>query len=424
MRLAYLCADRGIPLAGNKGASVHVRAVAQALSEQGHRVQVVALRVDGELPPCFRPDVLEVPFDRTLKNLRSSIDGDGRSVLSGEIHGLLLNSCCHDGLVEIEAGGRIDGVYERYSLWSVAGLRFARSRDIPFVLEVNAPLVQEQLEYRDLELRAAAEGIERFLFSEADAIFVPTRELAAYVESRVGGRRRIHVTPNGIHTQQFVGPRPLQDEPSQAADDRFTVVFLGSLKPWHGVGILLRAFEELRDRIPNATLRVIGHGPLTSLVEALEARLGSEWVQIVGEVPHHEVPEYLTQADVGVAPYPMLDNFYFSPMKVIEYMAAGLPVVASSLGQLRELIDHGETGLLVPPGDRSSLADALATLALDRKKRIKMGHKAQSRALRRHSWQAVAKRIERVFDRLSDKSSSRKVRSYRATVVRTGGGLV
>lgn len=422
MRLAYLCADRGIPLGGNKGASVHVRAISQALAERGHDVNVVVVRGGRTPAHRFQPRIVEVPFDRTFKSLRRCIDGDGRSVLSSEIYSLLLNSLCHEGLIEVEDEGKIDGIYERYSLWSVAGLRFAQSRGIPFVLEVNAPLVLEQLEYRDLALRETAEGIEKLLFSEADAIFVPSRELASYVISRVGERRRIFVVPNGVHPGYFSGPHPLEEESRAIPRDGFTVAFLGSLKPWHGVGILLRAFKKLRQRVPTARLLVVGNGPMYAEVEKLRQQLGGEVVLLAGEMPHHEVPARLRAADVGVAPYPELDPFYFSPLKVIEYMAAGLPVVASSIGQLVDLIEHEQTGLLVQPGDPVGLAEALERLAFDRRMRSRLGRKGQRRALRKYTWGGVAQRVENVFSQLVAKAAGSDAGETEVGVLGSGGG--
>lgn len=422
MRLAYLCADRGVPLAGNKGASVHVRAIAQALTGLGHDVELIAHRVDGSLPRGFRPTVVEAPFDRTLKSLKKAVQHEGDGVLAREVHGLLLNSLSHEALVEVEGRGRIDGLYERYSLWSLAGLRFARSRGIPFILEVNAPLIQEQLAYRDLELENAAAGLERVLFSEADAIFVPSAEIESHVRGRVGERRRLYVTPNGIQPEDWVGPHPVEEISAPRLRDRFTVVFVGSLKPWHGIEVLLQAFESLRDHVPDATLRVVGDGPLASRVAALEEKLGSNAVEFIGEVAHDQIPTLMRTADVGVAPYPLLEGFYFSPMKVVEYMAAGLPVVASAIGQIRQLVDNRQTGLLVAPGDCSALATALAELAMDPKLCRRLGARAQRRVLSQNSWGGIARRIEETFRYAADKRRGRSTQARDTAPMNAGRG--
>jgi glycosyltransferase involved in cell wall biosynthesis len=423
MRLAYLCADRGIPIAGNKGASVHVRSIAQALTNLGHDLQLVAQRVDGVLPLGFEPTVVEAPFDRTLKTLKKAIQSEGDGVLAGEVHGLLLNLATHEALVEVESRGPIDGLYERYSLWSLAGLQFARSRGIPFVLEVNAPLIQEQLAYRDLELEKAAAGLERVLFSEADAIFVPSAEIESYVRGRVGDRRRLYVTPNGIHPEDWVGPHPVEPSSLLRHRDRFTVVFVGSLKPWHGIEFLLQAFEGFRERVPQATLRVVGNGPLASRVAALEDKLGRDVVEFIGEVPHYRIPALVRDADVGVAPYPPLEDFYFSPMKVVEYMAAGLPVVASAIGQIRELVDDQCTGLLVPPGDISALAKALERLADSPKLRHQLGARAQRRVLSRYSWSRIGRRIEEAFSHAVERRREKSVQTIQIQARTAGRGV-
>lgn len=401
MRIAYLCADRGIPVGGTKGASIHVRSVAQSLSNRGHQVDVLAMRA-GDAPPVgYRARTFEVPFDRTLKSLRRSVGERADRTLSNELYSLLINSSIHEGLVSLEQEGQLDALYERYSLWSVAGLRFARSRRIPFLLEVNAPLVQEQEIYRQLQMKEAAEGIERFLFTEADAVFVPSGELKSYILSRVGDRRRLYVTPNGVDMARFSDRRASGVSAESSDSERFSVVFVGSLKPWHGVSILVQAFERVRQSIPEARLLVVGDGPVRCEVEELRSRLGPETVLLTGEVPHQEVPRWLEKADVGVAPYPDLEDFYFSPLKVVEYMAAGLPVVASSVGQLQSLVRDGKTGLLVPPGDPEALAEALVLLAKDRKYRLRMGRRARERAIRRHGWDRVTERIETVLGQLA-----------------------
>src|SRR5690606_35992876 len=100
------------------------------------------------------------------------------------------------------------------------------------------------------------------------------------------------------------------------------------------------------------------------------AALGAE---LAGAVEPAEVPAWLARMDIAVAPYHGDQPFYFSPLKIYEYMAAGLPVVASDVGDLAALVRHGETGLLCPPGDPPALAAALARLAGDPAAARRMG---------------------------------------------------
>jgi glycosyltransferase involved in cell wall biosynthesis len=415
MRIAYVCSDRGVPIGGTKGASIHVRAVAQALTMRGHEVRLLATRAESP-PPAFRPRVIDVGFDRLLKQLRQAIDDGGDALLAKEAYNLLLNTRMRQALAETNAEWPVDAVYERYSLWSWAGLDFARDRGIPWLLEVNAPLVDEQQSYRELSLRPVARGLERVLMREADAVIVPTADLRPHVWEAAGKRRKIHVVPNGADLDLFEHPPCVP--PREVVDrlrDRFVVAFLGTLKPWHGIGLLVRAFERLRRKVPSAHLLVIGDGPTRPLVEEAMHEAGPDSVTLTGSVAHDEVPGWLALADVGVAPYPHLDEFYFCPLKVIEYLAAGLPVVASDIGELPRLVRHERTGLIVQAGDSRALASELVRLAGQRRERERMGRRARQQALRRHGWPHAAERIERILTDCSQKGDpSRRLAAVQA----------
>ena len=399
LSIAYVSADRGVPVGGTKGASIHVRGVAEALVRRGHEVHLLAARTDPEADG-FASQVRGVPFDRVLKNVRRSVAEAGSdAALARDLHGLMLNECFARELGLLADKTRIDAVYERYSLWSWAGYRFAREHGLPWILEVNAPLVEEERTYREIRLEETAIGIENILLREADAIVVPAAELAHYIQDRVGPRSGIVVEPNGVDFALLDAAPSPPAEFAALLRDRFVVAFAGSLKPWHGIDRLLRAFDRLRADVPDAHLLVVGDGPLGPQVESAVKRHGTERITWTGAVPHGEVLGWLRCADVGVAPYPVLDRFYFSPLKVVEYLACGLPVVASDLGQLRQLVRPNETGLLVPPGDVRALAGALQRLAEDRHLRKSMGRRALARARGHHSWDRVAQRIERLFIR-------------------------
>ena len=103
--------------------------------------------------------------------------------------------------------------------------------------------------------------------------------------------------------------------------------------------------------------------------------------------------------DLAVAPYPRLADFYFSPLKVLEYMAAGRAVVASRIGVIPEWIEHAHNGWLVAPGEVDDLAAALSLLASDPARRDRLGSAAQASVSARHDWSSV---WERIFRRVQD----------------------
>ncbi len=172
--------------------------------------------------------------------------------------------------------------------------------------------------------------------------------------------------------------------------------FVGSLKPWHGVSKLLDAFATARDRNPQLELKIIGSGPeeqnLQNQVAALPAPAQAA-IDFLGQVDHRQLPQWLATFDIAVAPYPELNDFYFSPLKILEYMAAGCAVIASDIGQIPELIEHQSTGLLVAPGCTAELATAILKLSHDPETRRNIGQAARAFAQSHHSWNQVVDRI-------------------------------
>ena len=376
-RIAYISADLGVPVFGRKGCSIHAQEVLGAFLRLGAQVALFSPRAEGEPTPAL--ETLEV------HNLPLPPKGD---VVAREQAALGLNSILHSAL---ESSDGFDFIYERYSLWSYAAMEFARANGIPGLLEVNAPLIQEQMQYRVLVDRAGAERAANRAFAAATALLAVSQEVARWLEEFPGARGKIHVVPNGIRPERF----PAGLAPSlPAAEGVFTVGFVGTLKVWHGVSILIDAFALLHARDPRTRLLIVGDGPEREKIEAeLTTRKLAEAAVCTGAVAPEQVPGLLASMDVAVAPYPLLDNFYFSPLKVYEYMAAGVAVVASRIGQLQTLIESGRTGLLVPPGDPAALTSALQHLGNQPDLRVQLGQAARQLVMSKFTWDAVAARI-------------------------------
>ena len=370
MRIAYVCMDPGVPVWGSKGCSVHVQEVVRAFARRGAAVELFAARAGGAVPDAGGP----VRFHQVWHPPRGDTAERERAALAA-------NSLLGSALAR---EGPFDLVYERYSLWSCTGMQHARDAGIPGVLEVNAPLIEEQARERALEDRDAAERVAHRAFAAARALLAVSRPVADHLETFPAARGKVHVVPNGVDARRVHPDVPPSRPPAPGS---FVVGFVGTLKRWHGLQTLVAAFDLLRRSAPEARLLIVGAGPEEALlVSALRERNLSGSAVLTGAVPPSEVPALLTSMHVAVAPAPGLPGFYFSPLKIFEYMAAGVPVVASAVGQISETIHDGCTGMLCPPDDPAALALALDTLRRDPALRARLGASARASVLASHTW--------------------------------------
>jgi glycosyltransferase involved in cell wall biosynthesis len=372
MNIAYISMDAGIPLFGNKGASNHLREFACSLARQGHRVTVFAARSGSstaEFPCKIRvvpPPDLQVETDRALRS---------------ELMSLRRNDALAEILDEENRREPFDVFLERYSLWSCAGREFADQQAKPFVLEINSPLRLEQKQYRTLHLDSIARAIERLLFLSATLVTGVSREVIDYVVGQSGRTGPTLVLPNGVDLELF---GPLK---RKSVSGRLTVGFVGSLKPWHGIETLLEAFATLASESPEYHLLVVGDGPLREWLDSFVRRSSlASRVSVIGGVEKKRIPELLAQMQVAVAPYPEIADFYFSPLKLFEYMAAGCAIVASEIGQTGKILHHGKSALLTRPGSAADLAEKIRLLRADRRLRKAISRAARREAFRKHSW--------------------------------------
>ncbi|MDO4899510.1 glycosyltransferase family 4 protein [Actinomyces sp.] len=364
MRIAYICADPGVPVFGSKGASVHVQEVVRALRHAGHEVTVYAVR-RGSLVP---PDLTDLPV--SIVRVEAT-DTASRERAQAEAAAAL-------AALVAEAGA--DLIYERYSLFSTALATLAEA-GIPGVLEVNSPLIDEQRRHRSLVDEARALAALRAQVRAARTTVCVSEPVRRWVCSHVEAPRAVTI-PNGVNLHRLT---PFPEDP-----DGVIVTFVGTLKPWHGVADLLQAAALARE---NWSLRIIGDGPERDALHRQADELGLN-VDFRGALAPQEVPGALAGSAIGVAPYPDLggeEEQYFSPLKVLEYLAAGLPVVASAVGQLPRLLDG--IGVLVPPSDPAALASALDALSVTPQLRARRGALGRRRAEKHHGWDAVVAQI-------------------------------
>jgi glycosyltransferase involved in cell wall biosynthesis len=364
LRILYAAIDQRVP--GTLGGSVHVQSVAEGLAALGHEVHV-AVQPGGAWPAGpVHWHAVTPPFGRPhLRWLRQST------------------------IRELGRDCRADVIIERYYNFGGEGVLAAHDLGIPAVLEVNAPVIDfpgSTKERLDRALLVAPLRRWRERLCRLTSLFVtPSADiLPAWID-----RKDILEVEWGADVHHF---RPVAAGSRPSSSARIDCVFAGAFRSWHGVVHLAAALARLHAAGETRFGGVfIGDGPERAAAE--RCAQGLPGVQFTGAIPHDQLPEVLRRAQIGVAPFeparhaPLRLGFYWSPLKIFEYMAVGLPVVAPALPRLERLVANGREGILYDPADPRGLDKALVSLA-DAGLRERMGHAARERVVRDFSWDA------------------------------------
>jgi glycosyltransferase involved in cell wall biosynthesis len=377
VRLLALCADRGIRLDAVKGATIHLTELWRALARAG--VEVTAIAPSRTRAPAF--DHSGVTIHPIPVGQMHEDEPNGAADLAA----LVLAAASE----AVARGPAPDAVLERLALGSEAGLVLARCLQLPLVVEINAPLDEEARRFRGYDAPPEMLERQRRLLAGADVVYVVSDRLVSYASARGARPERVRVLPNGVDARAFAGPHVAADLGAPVR-----VGFVGTFKAWHGLELVIQAYALARERGARLELALVGDGPLRPALEAdVMARGLADQVHFYGARPHGDIAAFLSAVDVAIAAAPENLDYYFSPLKVYEYAAAGCTILAPRVGQIESRFHHGEDAYLVPPGDAVAMADALVLLAGDGALRARLGEAARARARVEFDWSAVAATI-------------------------------
>lgn len=292
-------------------------------------------------------------------------------------------------------------VVQYRSVWD--GLHLAQSKTrlgYKTLFEVNGlPSIELKYHYPgvDLDLLSKVKEQELATLHLSDAIICPSRVTREYLASLGVDRRKVTVIANGVSPSDF-SPSPLPPR-----DGRVPVMlYIGTLADWQGLDVVLHALPKVLEKKP-LTLRIVGRGRSRQRKQLGKQirKLGLEQHVIIGPaVPHHEVPALLAQADLCVAPLALNDRNVTQgacPIKVLEYMAAGRPLLAANMPIVRELIREDVDGLLFSPNDPEDLARKTLALIEDIDLAARLAGSASARALSKFTWHEAQKKLIKVY---------------------------
>jgi glycosyltransferase involved in cell wall biosynthesis len=291
-----------------------------------------------------------------------------------------------------------DLIYQRYARFSWAGVVAAMETNRPLFLEYNGSEVWVGKHWDRVGKLDLLERYEQLNLKAATRIFVVSEVERRNLEKRGVNPDKIIINPNGVDPSIFhpgVGGSELRRKLG-LRDNDVVVGFVGTFGPWHGVLVLAEAIRTLVADPPVRFL-MVGSGSLHAQVQQMLAdETNAGRVIFTGPVGHLEVPELLDACDILVSPHvPLADGseFFGSPTKLFEYMAMGKGIVASRLGQIADVLDDGDTALLVEPGDAAALASAVRRLAESPELRRRLGAKACEAVIQKHTWKHNARRV-------------------------------
>ena len=270
---------------------------------------------------------------------------------------------------------------------------------IPLLLELNGPVTELNLRKRSQRLRVGAfwRWLENRLLKNCAHVTVVSEQLRTIYLERGHDPRKFSTVVNGVDVELF---KPaISGERVRASlglEGKKVIGFSGTFAPWHGLDFLLETTKELLRLRDDVVVLLTGRqGTSYTLPEDLDER-----VLVTGFVPHQQMPEYLAAMDVFVAPYPRIEPFHFSPLKIFEAMAMGKPVVASAQGQISELITHSHNGMLYEPGDQDAFLQCLSELLDDGRLRDQLGLEARRIMQEKYTWTHNAAKVLELCRRL------------------------
>jgi len=371
---------------------IHIREMIHALRELGHEVRVCALVGErsqcnaghtraankwariGRLLPGFAYEIAELGYNIV-----------GRRVLAANLRAF-----------------SPDFIYDRYNSYSTAASTVAHRAGIPLLLEVNAPIALERTEFDGPRLswpRLAAR-FERHICGMASHIFAVSSPLRDFlVTQRDVAIDKITVLPNGADPNAF---DPHLDGTMVrnrfGFKDRTVIGFVGILRPWHGIELLFDAFSKLNPDGNNLHLLFVGDGPIEADLRSQTRALGlADRVTFAGRVAHQDVAACIAAMDIAVSPRA---TFYASPMKILEYMAMGIPVVAPRMPNILDICRDGIDAVLFEPENAESLEHAIRHILGDRSLAERIGAAARATIDSRLNWKRNAEAVIECASRL------------------------
>lgn len=352
------------------------------LHKLGHKVSYVS---SGPMVMDTKVKYYYVPYNNLLRNLPEipAIWYNGRSIRE------FLN------IMEIE---KPDFIYKHHHDFHYGGSEIKKKTGIPFILHIDGVTTWVKEKWGKVYNHRLLKISEEIEIYNSDAIVVPSQNLKNQVLDLFDvPEHKIFVAPNGVDNDMFY-PEISGDRIRKKYNlaDKFVFGFTGTFGDWHGVDVMAESVKHVIKKIPNAFFLFVGDGNLRpKLDDILNRDNVSNYAKITGFMPYKEIPEFLSASDVLLAP--SVNNpdvpFFNSPVKLFEYMAMEKPIIATDVGQQKDVFQNEVNSLVVKENNPKHLADGMIRLYENKDLRDKIALGARKDAIEKYDWKVNAEII-------------------------------
>ncbi|MDC2890040.1 glycosyltransferase family 4 protein [Psychrosphaera algicola] len=373
-------------IASKDGQYVHVEELTNAFLDQGHELKFVAPQVNEQSD--FGHDG---GFVSKLKNALPAF--------IYELLELTYSLWIFIKLVKAIKAFKPEFIYERYNLYQPAGILAAKLFNVPLILEVNAPLVEERSRYSGLSLKRFAKWIENYTWKGADHCLPVTDVLAEHLRDAGVDEDKITVIHNGVR-QPFIDE--MLATPIDLDKQQIIIGFTGFIHPWHGMDKAIEAIAEHKD-LP-LKLVCIGDGTILPELKQQAADLGiADKVEFKGLITRDKVLDFVKQFDISLQPDV---TAYASPLKMFEYMAVGSLIIAPKTPNIEEILSD-DTAVFFEKGNQASFKSSLNDAIVNYQNYIEKREAVKNSVIeKRFVWHENSKRVIEIANLI--KSSQRK----------------
>ena len=374
MRVLYIAPDVPVPHTGKfLGGSTHVLKVAESLARRGCEVFIISRRMTGQTK--FEKIAEKIVTRRFYRGLLFPVESSLES----------------KSIKKKRKKNKIENIYfifyrillMMYVLWLLTKNNF------DLVVERNSAKGIGVLAAKIFGVKAVVEVIDadfsRLQLKLADKILAYTKNIIPKEF-----HDKVVLTHAGVDAEfKPVDAREVWEK--YGLEGKKVVVYVGELSEWHGADLLI----DIAEKVEGVKFLMVGKN-LELLREEVEKKNVVGKFVFTGFVKYEKVPEYIFAADIAVAPYRKTDGmkvFYFSPIKIFEYMACAKPVVASDVEVVKDIINENRCGLLAKQGDAGDFAEKIKMLLEDEALRKRFGDNGRKAAIGKYTWERVAEEI-------------------------------